>query len=116
MQIYKTQDQNDADHKYFEEMAAAERISKADSKEIQKRHKQYKQKAKNLAGLKGASNHALFYERLILKNRIDEIDSHLIKNKLVKCSNFNCWIDESEGCYAGESDPSICNHYQESFK
>lgn len=85
MQIYKTQDQIDADYRHFEQMEAAERISNADSKEIAKRHKQYKQKAKNLAGLKGADKNALLYERIILKARLDEIECYLTKTDQVKC-------------------------------
>lgn len=116
MQIYKTQDQIDADYRHFEQMEAAERISNADSKEIAKRHKQYKQKAKNLAGLKGADKNALLYERMILKARLDEIDNYLIKKGSIQCSNFKCWIDEDEGCYIGEIDPKECGHYQASFE
>ena len=84
MQIYKTQDQIDADYRHFEQMEAAERISNADSKEIAKRHKQYKQKAKNLASLKGADKNALLYERIILKARLDEIECYLTKTDQVK--------------------------------
>lgn len=115
MQIYKTQDQIDADYRRFEQMEAAERISNADSKEIAKRHKQYKQRAKNLAGLKGADKNALLYERLVLKQRLNEIDDYLIKTEQVKCSNPSCGIDYSETCCMGEMDVKDCGYYQRSF-
>lgn len=82
MQIYKTQEQIDADRKHFERMAAAERVSMAESREIDKRHKKYKQRAKNLAGLKGAYKSALEYERVILTQRLDEINEALDRKEL----------------------------------
>lgn len=115
MQFHKSQEQIDADYKYFEESAAAEKVSTQDISEISKRHKKYKQRAKNLAGLKGADKNALLYERLMLKNRIEEIDNHLISEKAVRCSNGQCWIDEGIGCSMGEINPKDCNHYQNSF-
>lgn len=79
MQHIKTQEQIDADYKYFELMAAAERTSGPSKDEIARRHKKYKQRAKNLAGLKGADKSALVYEQIILKQRLEEINNHLAK-------------------------------------
>lgn len=115
MQIYKTQEQIDADHKYFELMAAAERTSGPSKDEIARRHKKYKQRAKNLAGLKGADKNAILYERLILKQRLDEIEDHLIKVEQVKCSNSDCGIDYGETCCMGEFDIKDCRYFQNSF-
>ena len=115
MQVYKTQEQIDADSKYFELMAAAERTSGPSKDEIARRHKKYKQRAKNLAGLKGADKNAILYERLILKQRLDEIDDHLIKAEQIKCSNLNCCIDYGETCTMGECDIKDCRYFQHSF-
>lgn len=115
MQLYKTQEQIDADSKHFELMAAAERVSKQDSQEIARRHKQFKKRAKNLAGLKGADKNALLYERVLLKQRLNEIDDYLLKNEEVKCSNPSCGIDYGETCQRGEDDIKDCGYYQRSF-
>ena len=115
MQVYKTQEQIDADHKHFELMAAAERTSGPSKDEIARRHKKYKQRAKNLAGLKGADKNAILYERLILKQRLDEIEDHLIKAEQVKCSNSDCGIDYGETCCMGEFDIKDCRYFQNSF-
>lgn len=77
MEAYKTQEQIDADSKHFELLEAAKFLSFAESKEIDRRHRKYKQRAKNLAGVKGANKSALHYERLILTERLDAINKEL---------------------------------------
>lgn len=100
---------------HLDVMAKAERVSQQDSKEIHKRHKQLKQRAKNLAGLKGADKNALLYERALLKQRLNEIDNHLIYEEKVKCSNPSCGIDYGETCWMGEDDIKDCGYFQRSF-
>lgn len=56
---------------------AAERVSRAEIQEINKRHQGYKRRAKNLAGIKGACLPALAFERLILAERLDQIDKEM---------------------------------------
>lgn len=93
MQVYKTQEQINADSKNFELMAAAGRVSKQDSQEIAKRHKQFKKRAKNLAGLKGANKSALEYERLIITERLEAINAVLKQDEQDRKELHEDWID-----------------------
>ena len=94
MEAYKTQEQIDADSKHFELMEAAKFVSFAESKEIDRRHRQYKQRAKNLAGLKDADKSALEYERLILTERLGAINAVLDQDAQDRKELHEDWIDD----------------------
>ena len=66
----------------------------AESREIDKRHKKYKQRAKNLAGLKGAYKSALEYERVILTQRLDEINEALDQDAQDRKELHEDWLDD----------------------
>lgn len=72
-----TQEELDQQEKERRLQEKAEAVSLAESNEINRRHKQYKQRAKNLARLKGADKNAIEYERELLLQRLAEIDKVL---------------------------------------
>lgn len=86
-----TDEQREKDDKARELMEAARFVSYAERAEIDRRHKGYKQRAKNLAGIKGAYLPALAYERLILAGRLDEISAALDQDRK---QLHEGWIDE----------------------
>lgn len=95
MKAIPTQEQIDAVEKQRKIDNLAMQISIAAKREIEKRHKKYKQRAKNLASLKGADKGELVFERAILKERIEEIDKHLGADIDIHISGDKYWIDES---------------------
>lgn len=78
MQVIRTDEQIARDDKERAILLASQSISQVQAKEIHTRHKQYAKRAKNLAGMnKPGVKSAIEYERLLLLQRLEEIDKYL---------------------------------------